>query len=150
MPYLYPEFEHSLDPVFDVELSKPDMDKYPLLQLTTPVECFLQPGNNTNILCYNSQGEVTIIAWNDPTPTYINFCTKEWNNEILPSSLQCLVSQLILWHVKWRFFLPLLDLNGFSLFWNSKAGWCNLCHQSRKKPTFFFSSNDHFFSLHNQ
>jgi hypothetical protein len=62
VPYLYPEFEHSLDPVFDVELSKPDMDKYPLLQLTTPVECFLQPGNNTNILCYNSQGEVTIIA----------------------------------------------------------------------------------------
>lgn len=44
VPYLYPEYDHSLDPVFDVDLSKPDMDKYQLLQLTTPVECILQPG----------------------------------------------------------------------------------------------------------
>ena len=53
MPYLYPEYDDSLDPVFDVDLSKPDIDKYPLLQLTTPVECILQPGNNTNIPCYS-------------------------------------------------------------------------------------------------
>ena len=44
MPYLYPEYEHSLDPVFDADLSVPDLRKHPLLQLTHPVECVLEPG----------------------------------------------------------------------------------------------------------
>ncbi|CAC5424115.1 JMJD6 [Mytilus coruscus] len=45
VPYLYPEYEHSLDPVFAVDLSKPDLTRYPLLQLTTPMECVLEPGD---------------------------------------------------------------------------------------------------------
>ncbi|VDI62083.1 Hypothetical predicted protein [Mytilus galloprovincialis] len=45
VPYLYPEYEHSLDPVFAVDLSRPDLTQYPLLQLTTPIECVLEPGD---------------------------------------------------------------------------------------------------------
>lgn len=45
VPYLYPEYHHSLDPVFDVELSAPDLLRHPLLQLTHPVECILEPGD---------------------------------------------------------------------------------------------------------
>lgn len=44
VPYLYPEYEHSLDPVFAVDLSRPDLTQYLLLQLTTPIECVLEPG----------------------------------------------------------------------------------------------------------
>ncbi|KAJ8318649.1 hypothetical protein KUTeg_003740 [Tegillarca granosa] len=43
-PYLYPRYEYSMDPVFDVDLSAPDLNTHPLLQLTEPMECILQPG----------------------------------------------------------------------------------------------------------
>ena len=33
-----------MDIVFDVDLSCPDFDKYPLLSRTTPLQCTLQPG----------------------------------------------------------------------------------------------------------
>ncbi|XP_013784759.1 uncharacterized protein LOC106468862 isoform X1 [Limulus polyphemus] len=41
---LYPRYFHSLDPVFDVDLSDPRLDKFPLLSLAQPMECILQPG----------------------------------------------------------------------------------------------------------
>ena len=43
-PLLYPQFPYSMDPVFDVNLGDPDFDKHPLLMLTNPVECILEPG----------------------------------------------------------------------------------------------------------
>ncbi|XP_074649165.1 bifunctional arginine demethylase and lysyl-hydroxylase JMJD6-like [Tubulanus polymorphus] len=45
LPYLYPDYTHSMDPVFSVDLSEPDFDKYPLLRLTKPMECILQEGD---------------------------------------------------------------------------------------------------------
>ena len=41
---LYPQFPHSLDPVFDVTLSDPDLSRHPLLSLTTPRECVIEAG----------------------------------------------------------------------------------------------------------
>ncbi|XP_076326405.1 bifunctional arginine demethylase and lysyl-hydroxylase JMJD6-A-like isoform X2 [Tachypleus tridentatus] len=41
---LYPRFFHSLDPAFDVDLSDPRLDEFPLLGLAQPIECILQPG----------------------------------------------------------------------------------------------------------
>ena len=43
-PLLYPHYEDSMDLVFDVDLSCPDLDKYPLLSRVTPLQCTLQPG----------------------------------------------------------------------------------------------------------
>lgn len=41
---LYPRYHDSLDPVFDVDLANPDLDQHPLLTLTQPMECLLEPG----------------------------------------------------------------------------------------------------------
>ncbi|XP_045214857.2 bifunctional arginine demethylase and lysyl-hydroxylase JMJD6-like [Mercenaria mercenaria] len=43
---LYPMFSHpwSTDPVFQVDLQNPDLKQHPLLSLTQPIECVLQPG----------------------------------------------------------------------------------------------------------
>ncbi|XP_060556292.1 bifunctional arginine demethylase and lysyl-hydroxylase JMJD6-like, partial [Ruditapes philippinarum] len=43
---LYPVFGNpwSTDPVFEVDLQKPDLKHHPLLSLTQPIECILQPG----------------------------------------------------------------------------------------------------------
>lgn len=42
--YLYPVHDHSTDAVFEVNLSSPDLNLCPLLSLTHPRECILQPG----------------------------------------------------------------------------------------------------------
>ncbi|BFZ03456.1 hypothetical protein BsWGS_06495 [Bradybaena similaris] len=41
---LYPQYFHSMDPVFSVDLSSPDVEQWPLLALTKPRQCVLQPG----------------------------------------------------------------------------------------------------------
>ena len=41
---LYPRYEHSMDPVFEVDLKSPDLNKHPLLAQTEPSECILQGG----------------------------------------------------------------------------------------------------------
>lgn len=41
---LYPTYTHSMDPVFSVNLTKPDLHTYPLLAFTHPSQCVLQPG----------------------------------------------------------------------------------------------------------
>ncbi|CAG5135387.1 unnamed protein product [Candidula unifasciata] len=43
-PLLYPQYFHSMDPVFSVDLSSPDAEQWPLLALTKPRQCVLQPG----------------------------------------------------------------------------------------------------------
>lgn len=43
-PFLYPYYPHSMDPVFEVDLTRPDLNTHPLLSLTCPRECILQPG----------------------------------------------------------------------------------------------------------
>ncbi|KAL3877711.1 hypothetical protein ACJMK2_035376 [Sinanodonta woodiana] len=45
LPLLYPRYEHSFDPVFDVDLSCPDLEQYPLLRNVQPRECILEPGD---------------------------------------------------------------------------------------------------------
>ncbi|KAK3580713.1 hypothetical protein CHS0354_005717 [Potamilus streckersoni] len=45
LPMLYPRYEHSFDPVFDVDLSCPDLEQYPLLRNVQPRECILEPGD---------------------------------------------------------------------------------------------------------
>ncbi len=47
---LYPSYDHSMDPLFDVDLGKPDLDKHPLLALTYPMECILRPGGESGHL----------------------------------------------------------------------------------------------------
>ncbi|XP_066299717.1 bifunctional arginine demethylase and lysyl-hydroxylase PSR-like [Branchiostoma lanceolatum] len=44
LPLLYPCYNHSTDPTFDVDVFNPDVQKYPLLSQTHPRECILQPG----------------------------------------------------------------------------------------------------------
>ena len=44
IPYLYPLYNHSTDAVFEVSLGNPDLHLHPLLCLTHPRECILQPG----------------------------------------------------------------------------------------------------------
>ncbi|CAH1241419.1 KDM8 [Branchiostoma lanceolatum] len=44
LPLLYPCYNHSTDPTFDVDVFNPDLQKYPLLSQTHPRECILQPG----------------------------------------------------------------------------------------------------------
>ncbi|KAH9513137.1 hypothetical protein Btru_035960 [Bulinus truncatus] len=44
VPLLYPVYFHSTDPVFCVNLSEPDLEKFPLLSLTKPRQCTLNPG----------------------------------------------------------------------------------------------------------
>ncbi|CAL1530701.1 unnamed protein product [Lymnaea stagnalis] len=44
LPLLYPQYFHSMDPVFSVDLDKADMEKFPLLALTKPRQCILNPG----------------------------------------------------------------------------------------------------------
>ncbi|GFR87860.1 lysine-specific demethylase 8 [Elysia marginata] len=41
---LYPKYVQSLDPVFSVNIAKPDLKSFPLLALTKPKQCILQPG----------------------------------------------------------------------------------------------------------
>jgi len=43
-PLLYPTYTHSMDPVFHVNLLERDVSSYPLLSLTHPRQCVLQPG----------------------------------------------------------------------------------------------------------
>ena len=45
IPYLYPLYNHSTDAVFEVSLGSPDLHLHPLLCLTHPRECILQPGD---------------------------------------------------------------------------------------------------------
>ena len=45
---LYPEYGDTLDPVFKVDLSHPDIKKFPLLSLTQPMECYLKQGRCLN------------------------------------------------------------------------------------------------------
>ncbi|XP_041363536.1 bifunctional arginine demethylase and lysyl-hydroxylase JMJD6-like isoform X2 [Gigantopelta aegis] len=42
---LYPQLLQSMDPTFEVDVTKPDLDRFPLLSLTHPVQCILQPGD---------------------------------------------------------------------------------------------------------
>ena len=44
IPLLYPLYNHSTDAMFEVNLANPDLCNYPLLSLTHPRECILQPG----------------------------------------------------------------------------------------------------------
>ena len=44
LPLLYPVFSHSTDATFQVDLSSPDLSRYPLLSLTHPRECILEAG----------------------------------------------------------------------------------------------------------
>ncbi|XP_078662513.1 lysine-specific demethylase 8-like [Branchiostoma floridae x Branchiostoma belcheri] len=44
LPLLYPSYNHSTDPTFDLDVFNPDVQKYPLLSQTHPRECILQPG----------------------------------------------------------------------------------------------------------
>ncbi|XP_059151940.1 uncharacterized protein LOC131938068 [Physella acuta] len=44
LPLLYPHYFHSMDPVFKVNLAHPDLASFPLLGLTKPRQCVLQPG----------------------------------------------------------------------------------------------------------
>ncbi|XP_013077104.2 uncharacterized protein LOC106063319 isoform X1 [Biomphalaria glabrata] len=43
-PLLYPVYFHSMDPVFSVDLSQPDVETFPLFSLTKPRQCILNPG----------------------------------------------------------------------------------------------------------
>ena len=43
-PRLYPTYPHSMDPVFEVDLGDPELDKFPLLANTKPMECVLESG----------------------------------------------------------------------------------------------------------
>ncbi|GAB6022083.1 hypothetical protein CHUAL_006226 [Chamberlinius hualienensis] len=43
-PFLYPFYPHSMDPVFEADLTCPNLNTHPLLSLTSPRECVLQPG----------------------------------------------------------------------------------------------------------
>ncbi|GFN91894.1 bifunctional arginine demethylase and lysyl-hydroxylase jmjd6-b [Plakobranchus ocellatus] len=45
MPLLYPKYVQSLDPVFDVNIGKPDLKSFPLLALTKPKQCVLRAGD---------------------------------------------------------------------------------------------------------
>lgn len=45
LPLLYPVYYHSTDAVFEVDLSRNDIPScHPLLALTSPCECVLEPG----------------------------------------------------------------------------------------------------------
>lgn len=44
LPLLYPTYVHSTDAVFEVNLTQPDLQQYPLLSLTHPRVCSLSPG----------------------------------------------------------------------------------------------------------
>nr|XP_022313990.1 F-box protein At1g78280-like [Crassostrea virginica] len=44
MPYLYPQFHNSMDPIFEADLTSPNLEKQPLLHLTHPTECILTEG----------------------------------------------------------------------------------------------------------
>lgn len=44
IPLLYPHYQDSLDLAFDVDLSCPDLDKFPLLMSAVPRQCILEPG----------------------------------------------------------------------------------------------------------
>ncbi|XP_064607869.1 LOW QUALITY PROTEIN: bifunctional arginine demethylase and lysyl-hydroxylase JMJD6-like [Liolophura sinensis] len=44
-PLLYPQYTSSMDPVFEVNLDSPDLNHHPLLSLTQPMECVLEPGD---------------------------------------------------------------------------------------------------------
>ncbi|KAK3090370.1 hypothetical protein FSP39_011282 [Pinctada imbricata] len=41
---LYPSYESSMDPVFDVDLGNPDLELHPLLSVTHPIQCVLEEG----------------------------------------------------------------------------------------------------------
>ena len=43
--FLYPDYDDSLDPVFQVDLRNPDLSAFPLLSLTHPQQCVLEPGD---------------------------------------------------------------------------------------------------------
>ena len=46
VPLLYPSYAHpwTNDPVFEVDLANPDLQTYPLLSETQPIECILEAG----------------------------------------------------------------------------------------------------------
>ncbi|XP_061191291.1 bifunctional arginine demethylase and lysyl-hydroxylase JMJD6-like [Saccostrea echinata] len=44
LPLLYPQYPNSMDPVFDADITNPDLKKQPLLSLTHPSECVLSEG----------------------------------------------------------------------------------------------------------
>lgn len=44
VPLLYPTYSHSTDATFQPDLSSPDLSAHPLLALTHPRACMLQPG----------------------------------------------------------------------------------------------------------
>lgn len=43
--FLYPKYDSSLDPVFEVDLESPDLTLFPLLSLAKPWQCVLEPGD---------------------------------------------------------------------------------------------------------
>lgn len=44
LPCLYPIYTHSTDAVFELNLSADSWEEYPLICLTHPRECILEPG----------------------------------------------------------------------------------------------------------
>lgn len=44
LPYLYPQYPNSLDPVFEADIRNPNLENQPLLHLTHPSECILNEG----------------------------------------------------------------------------------------------------------
>lgn len=42
---LYPRYEESLDPVFEVDIERPNFTQFPYLALTKPQQCILEPGD---------------------------------------------------------------------------------------------------------
>ena len=45
VPLLYPTYDHSLDPIFEVQVCNPNYAMYPLFALATVQECVLEPGD---------------------------------------------------------------------------------------------------------
>ena len=61
MPCLYPVYAHSLDPIFEVKVTEPDLEAYPLLSLVHPMECILNAGTvvaSPTVLYENDGGAV--------------------------------------------------------------------------------------------
>lgn len=44
LPYLYPQYQNSMDPVFEADIRNPNLENQPLLHLTHPSECILSEG----------------------------------------------------------------------------------------------------------
>lgn len=44
LPYLYPQYPNSMDPVFEADIRNPNLENQPLLHLTHPSECILNEG----------------------------------------------------------------------------------------------------------